>query len=387
MFDFLQNVGRTPDPMGPVVQSVNGWLGQGADASQPVTQAGANQHAAAPQPDSVFGRIGQGIGDFGRGLQQEGLSGLLDPAGMIDRQQAQRDLASRFQVMPDDFAGPRRDNQVSQEEFQRIARTFSDIRRGRGDLTIDSSGFDGANAEAEAADYRQGTMDAIANMMMTSGGRRQIENLHDNVARDDDGSARRSWWGLGPEQHRHTTIQPLFGTFNGSAWVDPGSGNHTAANLRSDNAFAAPVDASRMSRNADGSRGKGTDVDIMWNPNAHLGARSDIILAHEMEHGIHESQGTMATGTLGGTGPDSTFNNFERQAVGLTRSDSPGNGHYPGDPDGCTENMYRAQRNGLGLGERWLPRESYSRLPGQAANDTDLQNAWNRHNASGNARP
>lgn len=54
-----------------------------------------------------------------------GIGGLLDPSGMLDRQQAQRDLAGRFQVLPDDFVGPRRDNQVSQEEYQRIARARS----------------------------------------------------------------------------------------------------------------------------------------------------------------------------------------------------------------------------------------------------------------------
>ena len=106
-----------------------------------------------------------------------------------------------------------------------------------------------------------------------------------------------------------------------------------------------------------------------------------------MEHAIHETQGTMATGQLGGTGPDQTFQNFERQAVGLTRSDSPSGGHYPGDPDGCTENTYRDERNQLGLGERWLPRTSYSTLPGQAADDAALQAAWDAHRASGDAAP
>jgi hypothetical protein len=291
--------------------------------------------------------------------------------------------------MPDNFVGPRRDNQVSQEEFQRIAHTFSDVRMGRGDLTVDASRFDN-NADREH--YQQGAMDQIANMMMTHSGRGQIENMHNNVAREDDGDARRSLWGLGPEIHRHTTIQPLFGVANGTNpdgsvhYDDPGAGNHTSATLRTDNAFAAPVDGSKMSRNADGSRGEGTDVNIMWNPDTHLGARSDVILAHEMQHAIHESQGTMATGKFG-SGTDTNINNFERQAVGLTRSDSPSGGHYPGDPDGCTENTYRSERNALGLGERWLPRENYSSLPGQAANDADLQTAWNRHNTSGNVPP
>ena len=393
MFDFLDDVGRMVEGgAADAGVAVNDWLGQGADASGAVTAAGAGQHAAAAQPESWWGRLGQGIGDIGRGFEQEGLSGLLDPSGMIDRQQAQRDLSTRFQVLPDDFVGPRLSNQVSQAEYEQIAHTFSDVRMGRGDLRVDGSTFDGANADTERANYEQGAMDEVANMMMTTSGRRQIDNLSDNVLRDDAGDARRSLWGLGPEQHHQTTIVPLFGTQTvnpdgTTSYADPGAGNHTAANLRTDNGYADAVDRTAMLRQADGSRGDGTDVNIRWNPDTHLGARSDIILAHEMEHTINETQGSMATGTLGGAGPDAGFQNWERQAVGLTRSDSPTGGHYPGDPDGCTENTYRSERNQLGLGERWLPRERYGHLPGQAANDADLDAAWNRHNASGNAAP
>lgn len=373
----------------------------GPQTGDAVTAESANAPAAAAQPDSFFGRLGQTVGDIGRGLSQEGLSGLLDPAGMMDRQQAQRDLAGRFQVLPDDFVGPRRQNQVTQEEYQNIARTFSDVRRGTGDLRVDSSGFDGANAQTESAEYRQGTMDMIANMMMTNSGRRQINNLNNNVQMGDDGNPVLD--ANGNEQHRQVTIRPLFGVDNGTrdrdgniVWQDPGAGNHTAGNLRSDNGYAAPLGAG-SDRDASGNRGTGTNVDIIWNPGANniggQGARSDIILAHEMEHAINQSQGTQAFGTYGGTNSDGTprtdasFRNAERQAVGLTRSDSPSGGHYPGDPDGCTENTYRSERNQLGLGEQWLPREAYSHLPGQAQNQTEFDDAWNRHNASGNARP
>ena len=58
-------------------------------------------------------------------------------------------------------------------------------------------------------------------------------------------------------------------------------------------------------RAADGTRGTGGDVDIIWNPGANdiggQGARSDLILAHEMEHAINQSQGTQADGYFGGT--------------------------------------------------------------------------------------
>jgi hypothetical protein len=66
-----------------------------------------------------------------------------------------------------------------------------------------------------------------------------------------------------------------------------------------------------------------------------------VVLAHEMQHAFHETQGTMGRGTFTdptGVSPDSGgIANFERQAVGLSRSDTPGGaGHYPGDQDGCS---------------------------------------------------
>ena len=57
----------------------------------------------APTSGGVFGHLGQLASDLGHGIGQEGLMGLLDPVGMMDRQQAQRDLANRFDVVPDDF--------------------------------------------------------------------------------------------------------------------------------------------------------------------------------------------------------------------------------------------------------------------------------------------
>ena len=412
MFGFLQDIGHSiqdgahaigngaasvahgaGSAIGSATQDVNHWLGA-PETHDPVTATSANGHAAAAQPTSMWGQLGQGIGDVGRGFSQEGIGGLRDWSGMMDRQQAQRDLAGRFQVMPDGFVGPTRQNQVSQQEYQNIAHTFSDVRTGRGDLHVDASGFDGPNAAAESSTYRQNSMDMIANMMMTGGGRNQINNLSHNALRDDAGALRLD--AGGKEQHHATNIVPLFGVAgvdaNGrSTMSEAGAGAHTAANLRQDNGYADAVDRSKMLRNADGTRGAGTDVNIRWNPDSNnvggQGARSDVILAHEMEHTINETQGTMATGQLGGTSGDASFQNWERQAVGLTRSDSPGSGHYPGDPDGCTENTYRQQRNDLGLGERWLPRTSYATLPGQAANEPDLNTAWTAHNSSGVAAP
>ena len=351
------------------------WLGHGADPSQRPTPEGASHHAAAEQPSSWWGRLGHSVGDLGRGLHQEGLTGLLDPLGVIDRQQALRDLSSRFQVYGDDFIGPRRHNQVTASEYQKIAHTFSDIRLGRGDLRVDGGHFDGAHTGSEAARYKQGAMDSLANIMMTTAGRRQIESLHDNVSRDDHGNARRSL-GFGPPIHHQTTIAPVFN-----------EGQHTAVNLRHDNAFASAVRYNQATtRGPDGARNFGDHARIEWNPHT-LDDRGDIALGHEMEHALHMTQGTLAAGAYGSS-IDRDVDNCERQAVGLARSDSPAPAGYPGDPHGATENELRVERNELGLGERWHPRDTYAgEMPGKLANDDELRHAWIYYSVADDALP
>lgn len=362
----------------------------GPDTHDAATARGGTALAAGET--SLLGSLGQTVGDLTRGVSQEGLGGLLDPTGMMDRQAAQRELSSRFTVVGDDFTGPRGHNQVSQAEYERIAHTFSDIRLGRGDLTVDTSQI---TDPAQARTYRDGAMVSIADMMMTTSGRRQIENLSNNVMRDDAGQARHGVPGqdpttlpfgleaMLPETHRHTTIRPLFNDTNGDGNLT--NDGHGAADYFNGNAFAdaegangerGAIDTSgrgRWSRDATtNARGAGTNSTIWWNPTASVGScnRADVILAHEMQHAFHETQGTMARGTYvdpSGASPDSgRIANFERQAVGLSRSDTPGGaGHYPGDSDGCTENTYRAERNQLGLGDNFAQRTRYSgTMPG-----------------------
>ncbi|MGE5183961.1 MAG: M91 family zinc metallopeptidase [Acidobacteriota bacterium] len=378
--------------------SVSSWLGTGPNTHDAATAHGGDAlHSDAPT--SLWGRIGQGIGDFGRGVRQEGLRGLLDPSGMLDRQLAQRQLSDRFQVVGDNVpAGARASNQVSEAEYERIARTFSNIRMGRGDLRLDGSDFS-PFAGNDRRNWENGMQANIADMMMTRSGRDQIYGMSNNVVRNDDGTARHHLWGLGPEIHHQTDITPLFGVqrkdahgnpvldSNGApVYDDPGWFHRNASTMRHDNAFAAANDWTKQGRDPSTmARGEGSDSTLHINPGSILGLRTDVVLAHEMQHARQETQGTMAVGKFG-SGPDTNINNYERQAVGLSRSDTPTGGHYPGDPDGCTENTYRQERNALG--DRFLPRTNYSSLPGEAPatmTDAQLQAAWAAHNASPNA--
>lgn len=369
-----------------VGNSVNNWLGSGANTSDAATAHGGDGlHRDAPQ--SMWSSIGQTVGDVGRGIQQEGLGGLLS-GGMLDRQQAQRDLSDRFQVVGDDRTGPRASNQVSQEEYQNIARTFSNVRRGEGDLSIDGGQFS-PFAGGDRANWEQGIQGNVADMMMTTSGRQQINNLSNNVTRKEDGTARTMLpFGLGPETHHQTTIKPNFLTSSVDATTGrterslPWLWDRDASALQHDDAFA--VGGSNSSRDAAGVRGTGDDSTLLINPGVISGLRSDVAMAHEMQHALHQTQGTMGSGTFG-SGIDTNVKNAERQAAGLRRSDSPDGGQYPGDIDGCTENTYRQERNLLG--DRFLPRTRYTTLPGEApAGTTDelLQTMWDNHNVGPN---
>lgn len=360
--------------------------GMAGPATNDAPDAQAGQLAQAAQPQSSFGKAGQWLGDFTRGMQQEGLSGLLDMGGMLDRQQAQRDLSSRFQVVGDDFKGERKANQVSQEEYEKIAYTWSDIRRGKGDLTMDTSEMSAEDAKK----YQDGTMTSIADIMMTKSGRRQIELLHDNKLKNDDGTLRKD--GSGDEIHHHTTLKAAYSTnndpqdANNDGSVDAADKPHyTSGNWANDNAFARAHNHEAKFRHGDGTRGDGSDATVFWNPTADVGAlhRPDVILAHELQHAVHHTQGTNAMGKVTDpTSADKGGNNRERQAQGLSYE-----GHFPGDDDGCTENDYRRERNDLaGMNDKLLPQESYKAITGEAGTKAELDAAWDHYDKSGQHR-
>ncbi len=322
--------------------------------------AGATVSVNAPPGPGVatfFDDLLEGVSSFvdqaGSAISQEGIGAILDPVGALDRQQAQAELADRFQVVDNDFVGPRLPNQVTQQEYQSLARNYSDIRMGRGDLTIDTEGMDDAQAEA----YRSGVMTDVASMLQTQGGRSEIAGLSNNVLVDDAGNTRNGiWgmelpWGLGDPIHRHTTITALYQDANNNQARTDDIG----APLDTTNGYADPHDASVMSRNADGTRGAGTDVTIRYNPGVNVleGAgfsdpwlpfRSDVLLAHEMRHAMHETQGTMDSSMVDATTGDGVaddagrFRRWEHQAVGI--------GLYANDP--MSENAYRAERALIG---------------------------------------
>lgn len=295
------------------------------------------------EPTSFLGQIGQGIGDFASGVANEGLAGLLDPAGMMDRADARRDLAKKFDVVPNDFMGPRLPNQVTEAEYNKIAHTYSDIRMGRSDLKIDAS------TSKDPEQYKADMMDDIGDIMQTESGRKLVGTLANNTN------------GVGPDGkpiHKSTTLHPHLDA----------KGNIDTTNA-AESGDSSPGVGSPF---ADGRPGAGGDTTIAANPNMDVNGaggtwRSDVALYHEMVHSLHDTKGTTDSSTVGAgddvlrearkgsfsgmiheamhpnanTAADSAagLNRYEHQAAGL--------GLYRDDP--MTENAYRRERNAVAL--------------------------------------
>lgn len=331
----------------------------GEQISRGLSWTGGQAQAGWQAASSELAQVQQ---DVGSAIRQEGLARVfLDPWGARDRQHAQRELADRFQVLPPDFVGPRLPNQVDEKEYAQVAEIYSDIRLGRGDLTIDASAH---KAPEERRAYQQGTLRDIAALMQTAGGRHLVGALHDNTLRDEAGQERHGLFGtpllFGTSIHRQTTLVPLLRadgspeTDNGYAEADrPGE----ARQVRGDQSL--------------GAAGPGSDVHIRYNPGVGIGRayptltptnpwlaemRSDILLSHEMNHALRQTQGLVDARPVRATdnpqNPSDTamaydastadqngkpLRRVEHQAVGL--------GLYA-DQD-MTENRYRAERRDL----------------------------------------
>ena len=332
MFDFIDEA----------VQGV-GELFAGRDHSAPTDEQPQQCTPEDAGPLGFLGEMGQAIGDIGRGLSQEGLSGLLDPAGMIDRQQAQRELADQFQIMnPEemvcgpDGSGEYAGNQVSPEEFQRIASTYSDIRMGRTNFQFNTSEM---TPEGQAQ-YQQDMMNQFGRVMQTDSGRQLVNDIAYN------------------ERNHQVTLGAYYQTDAAGNQVLDAAGNPV---LDTTNAEANPHNEANAANSAAGS---GSDVRInpgvdrynvghssdAWNQ-----TRGDVVLYHELSHARHQVLGTedqsgaVGPGEVGadGTARDGATNaagttniqRWEHQAVGL--------GNHLNDT-GPNENRYRRERAEIG---------------------------------------
>ena len=105
----------------------------------------------------------------------------FDWEGIVDRWKAYDELSGRFDVVEaarQGDPGKKLPNSVMPEEYADIVRTYSDIRLGRGDLTLDTSEM--TPGSDQETDYRDGVMADIAALLQTEAGRKELATLHDN---------------------------------------------------------------------------------------------------------------------------------------------------------------------------------------------------------------
>lgn len=323
------------------------------------------------------------------GFGAYGLQGLLGNAGVMeaiqsrrapktpkvdpvaaDRKKAATELGDRFEVVADDHEGERLSNQVTAAEYAKICAVYSDVRLGRGDLTIDASKYtSGKDQDA----YKAGALGDIASLLQTESGRALIYALHDNATQTDEN---------GDPVHKHTTLTPLL---NDDGTVDKTNG------------YAAPdgwdSDA-KVNRDGTLSPSAGTNVTIAYNPGVNVGDayadyheanpwlagfRSDVILMHEGNHALMMTQGMCDPRDVQKTDnkanpKDPLMAQDARAKISRTEHQAVGVGLYANDP--MTENAYRAERNniadggGVGLVEgdgELTRRDSYTPSAGAAA--------------------
>jgi len=313
---MMPSAALTPADLDQGLRGVGAWFGS-PDSSAPTTDRPATDPSSSGML-SMFG-LGHLVGDLGQGFAQEGLAGLGDMSGMLDRQHAQRELADKFDIVTDDQLAERKDaagNVVTPEQFQQLARTYSDIRLDRSDLLIDSSDF---TDPAKAAAFEQDTMGDIGNLMQTRSGRELIDNLSDQVS-----------------DHKTTINLNRDSSGNPDTSNAEGGGNPTATG--SDHDYTGK-DARIKYVPGDAGGIQQPDHPQPWLP-----MRSDITLFHELVHAFHATEGDISQGLLttqrdeGANAIDVGEMRMEYQAVGLGV-------HADND---LTENAYRKERAAIG---------------------------------------
>lgn len=293
------------------------------------------KEARCPGKPPLTGGTGQNVAtDLGNSIKQEGLLGFLtDPVGALDRQKAQHDLASKFQIVDPKFQGQRLPNQVTQEEFEKIAKTYSDIRLERSDIKFGTDGM----SDEDAAKYKSGAVQDMGSLMQTPAGRELLFKLANNTSGEKDKD--------GNPVHHTTTLKP----FLKDGKVDP-------TNSQEDVAPGA--------NRANSSNGQGTNTVVNYNPGQAVTpaggskqpwwpARSDVIMMHEMTHAYHDTIGDTDYGMVQASDGVPTdvghVAEYEHQAVGL--------GKYKNNS--VSENAYRKQRAEIATGcEGVLPGDS-----------------------------
>ena len=275
----------------------------------------------------------QQMGDMTRAMQayvagiKDGtFKGPEDMKALIDREKAKHELADKFEIVGDDHKGPLYHNTLSEDRFREVATLYSDIRMDRSDLKIDDAAYKNGDPEG-----KRRTMDDIGTILQTAEGRQLIKHLANNTSGNEVDAS-------GQPVHHTTTLSIL--PEDNSPHTEP---------LKYEDPNVFPKE--------DGTAGKGANTNIVYAPGhtalppgsenapqwAKQGGRSDVVLFHEMLHGLHQTEGTYGGRTEKNLVPEDeggrAFTEDEYRAIGLNGKSTVV------DDMTMSENAYRDARN------------------------------------------
>src|SRR5262249_13233668 len=181
-----------------IQRTVKDWFG---GSSTPATPSGGSAEPAntnlgpvgtpsVEASNSLFG--GLFGGDEKKSDSDELKDALKGAREQIGIDLAKDTLKDKFKV-GEGGTGP---NAVSPEEFEKIAKLYSDINAGRTDIKFNMSEV----AEDKRAEMRGKSMEDIAKMLQTPAGRKLVGDLADNETKDPNDPSKII--------HHSTTIKP-----------------------------------------------------------------------------------------------------------------------------------------------------------------------------------
>jgi hypothetical protein len=240
--------------------------------------------------------------------------GIADELAMQDARAA---LADKFDV---DGAGTNQ-NVVSPEEFEKAAKLYSDIQRGKTDIKFDTTGM-----KKEDADKMKGlAMEDMAKMLQTDSGRAMLDGLAHNE--NDKG------------EHHTTTLSFIDDPTKSNCGRAYGADQEEQYRLQAN-------DHNKVGNDSTIAYAPGKSF-VQHGPNGDdVNQTGDTVLFHEMAHALHRTPGTLA----GDATVDPVRDGADPMDTGIERDEyqATGLGRYWADP--LTENQYREDRR-YGLGD------------------------------------
>jgi hypothetical protein len=295
------------------------WLDKGVAWAKGVLGVGGSDDGSAAQDGNA--QDGGAKKDMTPEEVQKMQADMLKQAQHMDGMMA---LTGKLDVV--DKIDPSKPNQVTLDEYNRLAEQYASIKRGDTDVQFDTSGM----KPEDAAKFKNGAMTDIASMMQTQSGREMLDGVTDNVS--------------------------------------PMTGEHHTVTISNTNNPQNADTAGPAGQDKQEHDGTGVDSQIQYKPgedfflrNQNVKETSNSALFHEMAHAYSMGRGEVAEGDVDNPqcANDKGVKAAEYQVVGLGGYDIPSS--TPTTVP-LTENQYRKERRAVG-DQNLDDRETYNADP------------------------